>query len=119
MSCMSKLFLTILNNRLTAFALEQNILTPGQLGFVSGNRTSDPHIILNSLVHKYCHNRKKKLFGCFVDFSKAFDSVPRDILLEKLSKHGVDGKFYDIIKTIYTKDISFKSCFNIQMTFAR
>ena len=106
MSCMAKLFLTILNNRLTTFALENNILTPSQLGFVSGNRTSDPHITLNNLVHKYCHRRKEKLFGCFVDFSKAFDSVPRDILLEKLKNRGINGKFFEIIKTIYTKDMA-------------
>ena len=104
MSCMAKLFLTILNNRLTAFALERNILTRSQLGFVLGNRTSDPHIILNNLVHKYCHKRKKKIFGCFVDFSKAFDSVPRNLLLEKLRKHNITGKIFDIIKTIYTND---------------
>ena len=104
MSCMAKLFLTILNNRLTTFCLENKILTPSQLGFVGGNRTSDPHIILNSLVHKYCHQGKKKLFGCFVDFSKAFDSVPRDLLLEKLKNRGIDGKFFEIIKTIYSND---------------
>ena len=104
MSCMAKLFLTILNNRLTTFALENNILTHSQLGFVLGNRTSDPHIILNNIIHKYCHKRKKKIFGCFVDFSKAFDSVPRDLLLKKLRKHGINGKLYDIIETIYSND---------------
>ena len=104
MSCMAKLFLTIINNRLTTFALEHKILSPGQLGFVSGNRTSDPHIILNNIVQKYCHRKKKKLFGCFVDFSKAFDSVPRDLLLDKLSKNGINGKVFEIIKTIYTED---------------
>ena len=104
MSCMAKLFLTILNNRIANFAKERKILTPSQLGFVFGNRTSDPHIILNNILQKYCHNKNKKIFGCFVDFSKAFDSVPRDILLTKLKKHDINGKVFDIIKTIYTKD---------------
>ena len=104
MSCMAKLFLTIINDRLTRFTLERNILSPGQLGFVAGNRTSDPHIILNNIVQKYCHKRKKKIFGCFIDFSKAFDSVPRDILLEKIKKLGINGKVFDIIKTIYSND---------------
>ena len=104
MSCMAKLFLTIINNRLTTFATERNILSSNQLGFVQLNRTSDPHIILNNLVRKYCHKKKKKLFGCFVDFSKAFDSVPRDILIDKLRKHGIDGKVLEIIKTLYTQD---------------
>ena len=104
MSCLGKLFLTTINNRLTEFCLHRGILSPSQLGFVKGNRTSDPHIILNNILQKYCHRSKKRLYGCFVDFSKAFDSVPRDILLDKLKKHGINGKIFDIIQTIYLED---------------
>ena len=106
MSCLFKLFLTIINNRITTFAIEHNILSPNQLGFVQRNRTSDPHIILNNIVRKYCHNKKKKIFGCFVDFSKAFDSVPRDILLTKLLDRGINGKVFEIIRKIYTEDMA-------------
>ena len=106
MSCLFKLFLTILNNRITAFALERDILSPNQLGFVQMNRTSDPHIILNNIIRKYCHNRKKNIYGCFVDFSKAFDSVPRDILLTKLHDRGINGKVFEIIRKIYTEDMA-------------
>ena len=104
MSCLAKLFLTIINDRLTEFVSARNILSSGQLGFVSGNRTSDPHIILNNIVQKYCHKKKKKVYGCFIDFSRAFDSVPRDILLKKLAAIGINGKIYDIIKAIYSHD---------------
>ena len=41
MSCLG--FLTILNNRLTQFVTEKNILSDKQLEFVAGNRTSDAH----------------------------------------------------------------------------
>ena len=104
MSCLGKLFLTIINNRITELAVENNILSPNQLGFVLMNRTSDPHIILSNLIQKYCHRGKRKMYGCFVDFSKAFDSVPRDILLAKLKHHGINGKVFKIIKTLYTGD---------------
>ena len=104
MSCLGKFFLTIINNRLTEYCLHKGILSPSQLGFVKGNRTSDPHIILHNVLQKHCHRSKKRLFGCFVDFSKAFDSVPRDILLEKLRKHGIDGKIFNVIQTIYLED---------------
>ena len=106
MSCIGKLFLSILNNRLARFAKEKNLLSESQLGFVQGNRTSDPHIILHNLIQKYCHKKKGKIYGCFVDFSKAFDNVSRDILLNKLQKNGVDGKFFDILKTIYSNDMT-------------
>ena len=104
MSCLGKLFLTVINNRLIKHCLENGLLSPAQLGFVAGNRTSDPHIILQNLTQKYCHKKNRKIFGCFVDFSKAFDTVPRDILLKKLKDKGIDGKILDIIKTLYLND---------------
>ena len=104
MSCLGKLFLTIINNRLTEFCMSRGLVSPSELGFVHGNRTSDPHIILNNLIRKYCHKRKKRIYGCFVDFSKAFDCVPRDILIKKLKDRGINGKVLEIIKTLYLED---------------
>ena len=50
MSCLCKLFCSILNLRLTQYVMEKNILKSEQLGFVAGNRTSDAHIILHTLL---------------------------------------------------------------------
>ena len=110
MSCIGKLFFTILNNRLVEYLSDRNILSEGQLGFQKGNRTSDPHIIIHNLILKYCHKSNKRIFSCFVDFKKAFDNVSRQTLLEKLQIIGVDGKFYSIIESIYIND---KTCVKI------
>ncbi len=75
-----------------------------QLGFREGNRTSDAHLILYSLIRRYCHKTNQKIYACFVDFKKAFDSVPRDLLFEKLLSYGVSGKFFNILKTLYKND---------------
>ena len=104
MSCLGKLFLSVLNSRLLKYVLENNILSINQLGFVPENRTSDAHIIINNLINKTCHKYGRKLFSCFVDFKKAFDSVPRDLLLNKLLRQGITGKFFNIIRGIYTGD---------------
>ena len=45
---------------------------------------------------------KKKLYVCFVDFKKAFDSVVRKALLHKLLKNGIGGKFFDLITNMYS-----------------
>ena len=107
MSCLGKLFLSILNSRLMGYVLGKDVLTVSALGFVPGNRTSDAHIIINNLINKICHKQNAKLFSCFVDFKKAFDSVPRDILLNKLLKYGINGKFFNIIRNVYLGD---KAC---------
>jgi len=111
MSCLGKIFLSILNARLMAYVIENNILGINQLGFVPGNRTSDAHIIINNLINKMCHKNGQKLFSCFVDFRKAFDLIPRDILLNKLLKYGINGNFFNIIRNIYTKD---KACVKLK-----
>ena len=106
-SCLGKLFLSILNNRLTMFAVENKLLSPAQLGFVTKNRCSDAHIIIHNVVKQKCHYENRKIFSCFVDFKKAFDSVPRDLLLSKLFNMGVTGSVFNIIRHIYNSD---KAC---------
>ena len=54
---------------------------------------------LRNLVDKYCHKNGKSLYSCFIDLSKAFDTVPRDILLNKLLKLGINGKSVVFIQT--------------------
>ena len=89
MSCLGKLFISILNHRLLQFTIQKQILSDSQLGFLVGNRTSDAHIIINNMIRKYCHKNNTKIFSCFIDFSKAFDTIPRDILFKKLLSHGI------------------------------
>ena len=104
LSCLGKLYTAVLNKRLMEYAITQGILKPEALGFVAGNRTSDAHLILHSLIQRYCHQKNEKIFACFVDFSKAFDTIPRDLLFQKLLGYGITGKFFNNIKTLYTND---------------
>ena len=46
-------------------------------------------------------NKNKKLFAVFVDYTKAFDFVVRDIIWYKLIKFGVRGKMLNIVKSMY------------------
>ena len=104
LSCLGKFFLSIINKRLTAFCIEKGILSESQLGFMKGNRCSDAHLIIHNLIMKYCHKYNKKIYSCFIDLSKAFDKIPRDILLFKLRDVGITGKIYNIIRNVYSGD---------------
>ena len=104
---MSKFYAAILNRRLLNFAIENNIIHKSQLGFMPGNRCSDAMIILYNLFVKYCKKGNSYMCdGCFVDFRKAFDTIPRHLLFQKLISHNVTGKFYDSIKNMYTHDLA-------------
>ena len=103
-SCFAKFFLVILNKRLLKFIFDNQILSKSQLGYLPGNRTSDALLILHNIIDFYCHKNKKRIFGCFVDFSKAFDSIPRHTLFTKLLKFNITGKFYDCLVNIYSNN---------------
>ena len=70
MSCLGKFFLTVLNNRLIEYCLHKDILSPSQLGFVKGNRTSDPHIMIHNVLQKYCHRSKKNFMDVLLILAK-------------------------------------------------
>ena len=80
-----------------------NILSRSQLVFLPGNRTADNHLIPYDLIRKYCHNNRKKPYGCFIDFSKSFDTIPRDILFKKLIAYGITGICLKAISNLYNK----------------
>ena len=106
LSCFSKFFTSILNQRLTKFAIDKKIFSKSQLGFLAGCRTSDALLILHNIIDYYCKKKNQYVFGCFVDFKKAFDSIPRHILFQKLLDFEINGKFYDCIVNMYCNDIS-------------
>ena len=70
---------------------------------------------LKPLVNKYANNKKQKVFGCFVDLKKDFDSVWRSGLLYKIIKNENVGNFFNnIIKNMYRQtEVAVKSKDNL------
>lgn len=100
-SCVGKLFTSLLQRRLSDYLENKELLSFNQGGFRSGYRTTDHIFILKTLINKYLDNHKKKLYFCFVDFKKAFDSVNRNKLFQKIERKGIGGNFLNIIKDMY------------------
>ena len=45
---------------------------------------------------------KKCTYAAFIDFSKAYDRINRNMLFSKLSALGLKGNFYESMKAIYS-----------------
>ena len=102
-SCLGKLFCHIINDRVSQELESKNFIKSEQAGFRKNYRTSDHIFVLKTIVDKYVLNAKKgdKLFACFIDLRKAFDTVWHDGLFLKLQKAGIRGKIYQVIKSMY------------------
>ena len=87
-----------MNNRLLNFANKQKLIHPTQIGFMPGNRTADHILTLKTLHDKYVKHENEKIYACFVDFRKAFDSVWHQGLFYQLIKNNIAGHIYSSTK---------------------
>ena len=94
-------FSYILNKRLLNYLEKNNILVEEQNGFRKNRSCQDHVFLLHTLVDARL-SQKKSVFGCFVDFSSAFDFLNRDLLHYKLKRIGIRGRFLNIIKCLNT-----------------
>ena len=100
---LAKLFASVLTRRLADWAERNNLRAPTQAGFRANRGTSDQLSVLNYIV-KSCLSRGEKLYCCFVDFEKAFDTVDRDVLWAVLANIGVRGQFLKCLQSLYGVD---------------
>ena len=101
MCCVAKIYSGILNRRLQNYLEKNQILVEEQNGFRASRSCIDHVLVLCTILR----NRKSMglhTFLTFIDFQKAFDSVDRDLLLFKLSKIGIFGRFYGAISAMYS-----------------
>ena len=95
-SCVSKLYSALINNRLKSYLEENELLSDEQNGFRAGRSCEDHVFTLNSIIRN-----NPSVLATFIDLKKAFDFVDRDMLLYKLLLYKLDGKMYETIKSIY------------------
>ena len=106
LSCLGKLFTAVLNERLTSYLEDNELLGDEQAGFRNGHSTLDHIFVLHSVIDLYLSS-KERVYCAFIDYKKAFDLVDRSSLWNKLLKNNVDGKFFNVIKHMYAQA---KSC---------
>ena len=92
----------ILFNRLDNFAAHKGFFSEMQFGFQEDvGCTEASFTILETINHML--ERGSKVFSCFLDVRKAFDTVWIDGILYKLfSELGTGGRMWKVIKDLYT-----------------
>ena len=104
-SCLSKVYSSILNKRISAYCNRSNIIVDEQNGFRPG-RSCEEHIFTLTTIIRNQFAKSKPLFTSFIDLKKAFDWVDRDLLMYKLLTYGINGKIYNAIKSLYQHSMS-------------
>ena len=93
-----KILAKILQNRLRE-ALDDRIVDY-QYGYRRGRSTAEP-IFIARRIQELAERSGQQLYILALDYSKAFDSIPQDKLLESLRRMGASTKQIALVKAIY------------------
>ena len=115
-----KLFMGIIKKRIEEHLQRNYIAKDTQSGATIGRRVTD-----NIFILQYCIERSfidhQKLYVVAIDFSKAFDSVDRKMMIDVLKMYKIHGNVINIISKIYQGDktdliFNKQNCGSIEVT---
>ena len=98
----TKILFSIMVQRINVWAESKHIIPTEQFGFRSGYRTTDAIFILYALIQRSLVEHRK-LYCCFVDLKKAFDSINHSLLFAKLASLSMSSKLLRLITNMYAK----------------
>ena len=88
LTAVNKTFERLLHNQLTIYLEDNDLLPPFQYGYRKNHNTSQAILDFTNYISKACLD-KKITIAIFMDLSKAFDTVDKTLLKQKMIKLGL------------------------------
>ncbi len=98
---LAKTYERLLLFRLMKWWEKSSVFKLTQFGFQSGSSTLDAVFVLSNLVNFVCRENRLPLHACFIDLRKAFPSVSRPALFQRLIRLGVPRPLVLAISSFY------------------
>jgi hypothetical protein len=92
----------LMHTRMDKFVEARSLRAPTQCGFRKGHGTLDALFTLQHCI-KRARWRRQRMYAVFVDFRKAFDTVRRDLMIDRCRQLGVHGQFLTSLLLLYDK----------------
>jgi len=104
---MYRLFANVLRDLVTEWCEQRKKIPDTQFGFYPGRSTLQPIFILRHLKHAASALRphgSPRLHAAFIDFTQAYDTIPREKLWQHLQRTQMPSLFLSLLKNIYESD---------------
>lgn len=101
-SCICKCMEKVIIRTLTPYLMEKDVLPSTQHGFLPGRSTiTNMTSCLSDWTAAFDRNQQTDVI--YLDFEKAFDKVPHQMLLYKLNHYGIRGNLFKLISNFLTR----------------
>lgn len=100
-SSICKIFERIIHQKILSYLKENDLLAPSQHGFLPRKSCLTAHLECFEEITDLLDSGKP-VDMIYIDFRKAFDSVPHKRLLTKLNQYGISGSLLDLISSFLT-----------------
>ena len=101
MSCIYKLFTSILSSRISNFAIKKDLISPEQKSAKPAEGCHEHSFTLQSVIAD-CKRNQKNCFLAWLDLRNAFGSISHDTIYTTLEHMGFPESLISLIKDIYT-----------------
>ena len=101
-TCLSttyKLLTSILTERIYGFMDQHKFLPQEQKGSRKGSYGCKDQLLINRMIMENSKNRQRNLSMAWIDYRKAFDSVPHDWILKSLELYKLSPVLINFLKT--------------------
>ena len=95
-----KVLLKVIAGRLNDYCERENILPEEQCGFRPQRSTVDMMFVVRRL-QELARKKDTSLYMCFIDLTKAYDSVDRSLLWDVLARFGVPPRMLAVIRQFH------------------
>jgi hypothetical protein len=99
LSCLGKVFKSLLTKRITFWAKNFNIIAPGHFGGRANQCTDDANIFLTSWIQQKWRE-KKVVSALFLDVKSAYPSVIKDCLINTLNQYNAPSYLTAITQSL-------------------
>lgn len=117
LSIIDNIFERILYNQISIYMKNHNLLNDFQYGFREGCGTEEAVVNVVNFICKGLDEGSSGVAGIFYDFSKAFDLIDHDILIQKLEYYGVRGNELSLLKSYLSSRKQFVQINNHRSSF--
>ena len=97
-----KYLTSCMSNKIYKHCETNNILAEEQKGCRKGSQGCKEQLIIDSVIMNQVHTKKRNIHTTFIDYKKAYDSVPHSWLIQVLEIYKISPLVINFIKTLMT-----------------